>query len=187
MQVNNYTIYYTWIFLGYEKTPTYYCIRFISSGCFWLIGGWRGNCWLKNPGRWLHRPWAHDGSTETVDLLMIFSAWVRRTTAIDFETTDFQGFYCIRSKTHCFVLGGRGVFKAHDSRTLPCIWHLFVTSCFSGDEDEDSKLCASLCSKEEVAEVSNCTSLSVEFLGVVIKGGSVVSHYDKEKRKMFDL
>ena len=31
-----------------------------------------------------------------------------------------------------------------------------------GDEDEDSKLCASLCSKEEVAEVSNCTLLSVE-------------------------
>lgn len=63
--------------------------------------------------------------------------------------------------------------------------YFFVISCFSGDEDEDSKLCASLCSKEEVAEVSNCTSLSVEFLG--IKGGSVVSQYEKEKRNMFDF
>ena len=90
--------------------------------------------------------------------------------------------------THCFLLGG-GVIKAHDSRTLPCIWRFFfvffVVSCFSGDEDEDSKLCASLCSKEEVAEVSNCTSLSVEFLG--IKSGSVISQYDKEKRKLIDL
>ena len=108
------------------------------------------------------------------------------TTAIDFEVTDFQGFMALDLR-HIVSYWGGGVIKAHDSRTLPCIWHLFVTSCFSGDEDEDSKLCASLCSKEEVAEVSNCTSLSVEFLGVVIKGGSVVSQYDKEKRKMFDL
>lgn len=130
MQVNNYTIYYTWIFLGYEKkTSTCCCIRFISSGCFWLIGGWRGNCWLNNPGRWLHRPWAHDGSAETVDLLMIFFSLSKAYYGYRFWSDRFPRLYGIRSKTHCFFLLGGGVFKAHDLRTLPCIWRFFVFFC----------------------------------------------------------
>lgn len=108
------------------------------------------------------------------------------TTAIDFEVTDFQGFMALDQRHMVFYWGGSSRPMIQEFYPVYDFFlYVFVISCFSGDEDEDSKLCASLCSKEEVAEVSNCTSLSVEFLG--IKSGSVISQYDKEKRKLIDL
>lgn len=38
-----------------------------------------------------------------------FSAWVRRTTAIDFEVTDFQGFMALDLRHIVFFIGGRGL------------------------------------------------------------------------------